>query len=86
MSSDYSIMLHGVLADQRFWILYVLACFASLLWVGFAAMQGVMIVAGLFITLAVFGVSAILCVMLITDLKNNAIVGTGVSLSNQAPD
>lgn len=86
MSSDYSIMLHAVLADRRFWILYIIACFATLLWVGFSAAQGVMIVAGLFITLAVFGVSAILCVMLIADLKNNATVGMGVSLSNQAPD
>lgn len=86
MASDYSIMLHAVLADRRFWILYVLACFASLLWVGFSAVQGVMIVAGMFITLAVFGVSTILCVMLITALKNNGIVETGVSLSTQAPD
>jgi apolipoprotein N-acyltransferase len=86
MSSDYSIMLHAMLADRRFWIFYIFACLIVLLWVGLSVMQGVMFFIGLFITLIVLSLSVVFCMMLITDLRNSASLGTGVSLSNQASD
>ncbi|HON80641.1 MAG TPA: hypothetical protein PLN56_00030 [Methanoregulaceae archaeon] len=86
MSSDYSIMLHKVLADRKFWIIYFLASFSALLWVGFSAVQGAMIIVAMVITLAISSISLVLCVMLVTDLKNKTIRGTGAGLANQAPD
>jgi hypothetical protein len=81
MPSDFSIMLQAKLADRRFWIFYFLACVTALLWIGFSATQGMMIFLGLFITLAVISFSVIFCVMLITKLKNDAMVVAALNLS-----
>jgi hypothetical protein len=86
MSSDYRIMLSAVLDDRKFWILYLLACFGALFFLGFSAVKGVMIMVAMFITLAVFSVSLIFSVMLITDLKNETLADAGLNLSHQAPD
>jgi len=51
------------------WVFYYLICFVALLWVGFLAVQGVMIFVSLFITMTVFGFSVLLCVMLVMDLR-----------------
>jgi ABC-type protease/lipase transport system fused ATPase/permease subunit len=75
-----------VLSDRKFWIIYILACFSVLLWVGLSAVQGAMIIVAMIITLAVASISAILCMMLISDLKNNTPGGAGISLSSQAPE
>lgn len=57
--------------DPRGWVFYYLICFVALLWVGFLSAQGVMIFVSLFLTLIVLGFSAILCVMLILELKKS---------------
>ena len=57
--------------DPRGWVFYYLICFVALLWVGFLTAQGVMIFVSLFLTLIVLGFSAILCVMLVLELKNS---------------
>lgn len=46
-----------IFKDARTWVFYYLICFVALLWVGFLAVQGVMIFASLFITMIVFGFS-----------------------------
>jgi hypothetical protein len=56
--------------NTRMWVFYYLISFVALLWVGFLAVQGVMIFVSLFITLMVLGFSVILCVMLLMDMKN----------------
>lgn len=86
MPSDYYIMLRAVLEDWKFWVLYLTACFVALFWVGFTAMQGVIIMVAMFITLAVFVISLILSVVLITELKNETLADAGLNLSQQAPD
>jgi hypothetical protein len=86
MSSDYSIMLHAVLADRRFWIFYIFACGTALLWVGLSAMRGVMFFIGLFVTLIVMSFSIIFCLMLISELRNGASQAKGVSLVKQVSD
>ncbi len=57
--------------DPRGWVFYYLICFVALLWVGFLSAQGVMIFVSLFLTLIVLGFSAILCIMLILELKHD---------------
>ncbi|OPY43557.1 MAG: hypothetical protein A4E42_01273 [Methanoregulaceae archaeon PtaU1.Bin222] len=59
------------LRDPRGWVFYYLICFVALLWVGFLSAQGVMIIVSLFLTLIVLGFSAILCVMLIMELRKD---------------
>ncbi len=59
------------LRDPRGWVFYYLICFVALLWVGFLSAQGVMIFVSLFLTLIVLGFSAILCVMLIMELRKD---------------
>jgi len=59
------------LRDPRGWVFYYLICFVALLWVGFLSAQGVMIFVSLFLTLIVLGFSAILCVMLILELRGD---------------
>lgn len=59
------------LRDPRGWVFYYLICFVALLWVGFLSAQGVMIFVSLFLTLIVLGFSAILCVMLILELRRD---------------
>ena len=58
------------LKNSRLWIFYYLICFVALLWVGFLAVQGVMLFVSFFITLTVLGFSVILCVMMIVDQRN----------------
>jgi len=57
------------LENPRMWVFYYLICFVALLWVGFLAVQGVMIYVSLVITMTVFGFSVLLCVMLVMDLR-----------------
>ncbi len=64
---EYSLYME--MRDPRGWIFYYLICFVALLWVGFLTKQGVMLFVSLFLTLIVLGFSAILCAMLIIDLK-----------------
>ncbi|MGV8128483.1 MAG: hypothetical protein ACP5NN_01140 [Methanolinea sp.] len=59
------------LRDPRGWVFYYLICFVALLWVGFLSAQGVMIFVSLFLTLIVLGFSAILCAMLILELRGD---------------
>ncbi len=59
------------LRDPRGWVFYYLICFVALLWVGFLSAQGVMIFVSLLLTLIVLGFSAILCVMLILELRGD---------------
>ena len=59
------------LRDPRGWVFYYLICFVALLWVAFLSAQGVMIFVSLFLTLIVLGFSAILCVMLILELRGD---------------
>ena len=59
------------LRDPRGWVFYYIICFVALLWVGFLSAQGVMIFVSLFLTLIVLGFSAILCVMLIMELRKD---------------
>jgi len=58
------------LKNSRLWIFYYLICFVALLWVGFLAVQGVMLFVSFFITLTVLGFSVILCVMMILEQRN----------------
>lgn len=67
--SHQNILAGMELENPRMWVFYYLICFVALLWVGFLAVQGVMIFVSLFITMTVFGFSVLLCVMLIMDMR-----------------
>jgi hypothetical protein len=68
--ASYQNILAGMeLENPRMWVFYYLICFVALLWVGFLAVQGVMIYVSLVITMTVFGFSVLLCVMLVMDLR-----------------
>jgi hypothetical protein len=59
------------LKEPRTWVFYYLISFVALLWVGFLAVQGIMIFVSLFITLVVLGFSVILCAMVILEMKGD---------------
>ena len=58
-----------VVMDSRGWIFYSLISLVALLWAGFIYQQGIMLWISFFITLTVLGVSAILLVFLIMEIR-----------------
>ncbi len=68
-----------IFKDARTWVFYYLICFVALLWVGFLAVQGVMIFASLFITMIVFGFSVLLCIMLIMEQRERPLENEATS-------
>jgi hypothetical protein len=61
-----------VVMDSRGWIFYSLISLVALLWAGFIYQQGIMLWISFFITLTVLGVSAILLVFLILEIRGKA--------------
>jgi hypothetical protein len=65
------ILGYMIFNDPRTWVFYYLISFVALLWVGFLAVQGVMLYIGLFVTLVVLGFSVILCIMVIMEMRQD---------------
>ena len=57
------------LLDGRGWVFYSLISLVALLWAGFIYQQGILLWVSFFITLCVLGMSAILLVILLMEMK-----------------
>ena len=71
-NSLFDTKLLMVVIDSRGWIFYSLISLVALLWAGFIYQQGIMLWISFFITLTVLGVSAILLIFLILEIRGKA--------------
>jgi hypothetical protein len=86
MSPEHSGLSETFQANRGLWLVYLVACAAALLWVGFTPGQGIAIFAGMFVSLIVLSFSLIIFGKLVAELRKDALPAAERVLQNPVAD
>jgi len=86
MSPEHSGLSETFQANRGLWLVYLITCVATLLWVGFTPGQGIAIFAGMFISLLVLSFSVIIFGKLVAELRKDALPAAERVLQNPVTD